>query len=126
MCTLGEELCQLPCGPCNTRAFIYESEQAALDIVSVESSDNTTRITFQVCACGCLASRTIYLVGFNIRLYPQLKYTASVTFRVRALRTLVSLSGCCMSTFLLSHVAAPLQVSRVEPPNNKSSLCMII
>lgn len=48
VCTLGEEHCQLPCGPCNTRAFIYESEQASLELVGAESSDNTTRITFQV------------------------------------------------------------------------------
>lgn len=63
MCTLGEELCQLPCGPCNTRAFIYESEQAALDIARVEIADNTTRITFQVRARGGLVSCTVFLRG---------------------------------------------------------------
>lgn len=67
VCTLGEELCQLPCGPCNTRAFIYESEQAALDLVDVQSSENTTRITFQLTMARDAWSRRCPMLSVAVR-----------------------------------------------------------
>ena len=48
VCTVGDETCQLPCGPCNTRAFIYESAAARLAFKSVVHNRNTTVMSFEV------------------------------------------------------------------------------
>ena len=48
MCTVGDETCQLPCGPCNTRAFIYESATARLAFTNVVHDRNTTVMSLEV------------------------------------------------------------------------------
>ena len=48
VCTVGDETCQLPCGPCNTRAFIYETSSASLAFTSIVHYRNTTIMSFEV------------------------------------------------------------------------------
>ena len=48
VCTVGDETCQLPCGPCNTRAFIYESAAARLAFTNVIHDRNTTVMSLEV------------------------------------------------------------------------------
>ena len=49
VCTVGDETCQLPCGPCNTRAFIYETSAARLAFTRIVHDRNTTAMSFEVC-----------------------------------------------------------------------------
>ena len=55
VCTVGDETCQLPCGACNTRAFIYEASAARLALTRIVHDRNTTVMSFEVRTAGSTA-----------------------------------------------------------------------